>query len=65
MADIDEGLKLPEKPCPACGGTGGYQPAYVSFGEVIGPDACHVCQGSGVVPDEDADRIAAIGKEGV
>lgn len=35
--------------CPDCGGTGGYAPAYVSGGEIVGPDACAKCNGTGVV----------------
>lgn len=35
--------------CPECNGTGGYQPAYVSGGEIVGPDACSKCDGTGDV----------------
>lgn len=44
MSEKSEGQK-----CPDCGGTGGYQPAYVSGGEICGPDACHTCDGTGEV----------------
>ena len=54
-----------EKPCPACDGTGGYTPAYVSFGEIVGPDACATCQGHGVVTESAAREFAAkCAKEG-
>jgi hypothetical protein len=39
--------------CEACDGSGyvGYSPAYVSFGEIVGPDAenCQKCNGEGVI----------------
>jgi len=39
----------PKAECLDCGGTGGYTPAYVSGGEITGPDVCHTCGGSGSV----------------
>lgn len=36
-----------EVDCPDCGGSGGYRPAYVAGGEIVGPDACRTCDGHG------------------
>lgn len=35
--------------CDECDGTGGYVPAAVVAGEVVGPDACANCNGEGIV----------------
>jgi len=43
-------VAMPLEKCTACDGTGGYQPAYVSGGEIVGPDVCPDCGGTGDKP---------------
>jgi len=47
-------VAMPLEKCQACDGTGGYQPAYVSGGEIVGPDVCHDCGGTGDKPPRDS-----------